>query len=219
MLKNLIIQDKNELRLYVKSLFRKETFRDPIIYKKGLITGLKSAGFDPQWLETEFMNEFNNILAINQMLKKIQSINTESNPFYKVDILKNLCKKLFDRGIYTFEIYRKWTDMPFSCKILNDDELIYFKHTAPDYRIITGAFLEYIDQNPPYIVELTNETKSLIDEYLHAIKPCDMMAMDLRSTGIKNFDTHFAIELNSQLNNKYDYINLAHIYSVEKYYK
>ncbi len=217
---NLSIRDEKDLKNFVMSIIRREAFENPKIYKRAFLTTVKALGFDEEWVKTDLANEFDHIIKINEMADKIKSINNSTNKFYDAENIKRIIKILLEKKVYVSDIYHTWDNIPFTCKILDKDEFECLKHTCPDYRLIVEAYDEYLKESGLERVEITLRTMKIIDKKLKVLSPNAMMNMSLLKSNNESFDAVFRRELEKlPEDERARYVNAAHIYAVERYYK
>lgn len=217
---NLSIRDKKDLKDFVLAILRKEAFENPKIYKRAVLSTIKELGFDEEWVKTDLANEFDHIIKINEMDEKIKGINNSANKFYDAENIKNIIKKLFDKKVYVSDIYHTWDNIPFTCKFLANDEFECLKHTCPDYRLIVEAYDEYLKERGLERAEITLRTMKIIDKKLKVLSPDAMMNTSLLNSNNESFDVVFRRELEKlPEEERARYVNAAHIYAVERYYK
>ncbi len=154
------------------------------------------------------------------MDEKIKGINNSANKFYDAENIKNIIKKLFDKKVYVSDIYHTWDNIPFTCKFLANDEFECLKHTCPDYRLIVEAYDEYLKERGLERAEITLRTMKIIDKKLKVLSPDAMMNTSLLNSNNESFDIVFRRELEKlPEEERARYVNAAHIYAVERYYK
>ena len=140
--------------------------------------------------------------------------------YYDAENIKNIIKKLFDKKVYVSDIYHTWDNIPFTCKFLANDEFECLKHTCPDYRLIVEAYDEYLKERGLERAEITLRTMKIIDKKLKVLSPDAMMNMSLLNSNNESFDAVFRRELEKlPEEERARYVNAAHIYAVERYYK